>query len=160
MNPKIIFSIVLSLVFLIILLVNNKLKNKIIKISFIVLSIIFITIIFLLDNNFIYDFLKAMITYIWYPTYLLFVLTVVFSSSILIYTLVKDQNKVVKIENYLFFTICFLCYNIFKILNIDTSLYSSLYQKNSLFLMRTANISLLVWLMINIILRIRGKNEK
>ena len=74
-DPFMISSIILALAFFFILLYNNTLKNKIVNIMFLSLSLIYLILIIIFDNNYIYELLKALITYIWYPNYLLFVTT-------------------------------------------------------------------------------------
>ena len=86
MDPFIISSIILSVSFFITLIFNYKLKNNIIKYSFLGYSFIFLLLVFLSDNNFIYQFLKQVITYVWYPSYLLFVITVIINILIFIFT--------------------------------------------------------------------------
>ena len=161
MNPFIISSIILSIAFLIILLTNFKVKSKIIKYAFIIYSFIFLFLIILYDNNFIYDFLKQIITYIWYPSYLLFVVTIICNICITIYTLYKEKiNMISKVINYINFIVSLLCYNIFLVLKIDPSLYSEYYQTNSLLLVRITTISFLGGLIFNIIIKIIANNKK
>ena len=66
-DPFMISSIILALAFFFILLYNNTLKNKIVNIMFLSLSLIYLILIIIFDNNYIYELLKALITYIWYP---------------------------------------------------------------------------------------------
>ena len=119
------------------------------------LSIIF-------DNKYIYDFLKFLITYIWYPPYLLFVTTILFSIINFIYTMFKKLSSKRKIINYLLFCLNFSCYITFLRLNIDLNSYTSYYANNSLTVLRITSISLLVWLILSIIFILidRSKNEK
>ena len=159
MNPIIISSIILSIAFIIILLINFKIKNNIIKYSFIIYLFIYLFLILLYDNSFVYQFLRILITYIWYPSYLLFVITIIFNIGITIYTLFNNNlNKVSKIINYINFVISFSCYIIFLELKIDPSLYEEYYQLNSLVLVRITTISFLVGLIVNIIVKIRNRN--
>jgi len=160
-DPLIISSIILSICFLVILLYNIKLKNKIINYLFLSLSLVNIILIMILDSNFIYEFLKAIITYIWYPSYLIFVIVIFINIMILMITLLnKNINIINKIINYILFCISFSCYLIFLRLDIDNTLYSSLYQNNSLILMRIVSISFLIGLLIKFIMKVRGKYEK
>ena len=160
-DPLIISSIILSICFLVILLYNIKLKNKIINYLFLGLSLVNIILIMILDSNFIYEFLKAIITYIWYPNYLIFVIVNFINIIILMITLLnKKINIISKIINYILFSISFSCYLIFLRLDIDVTLYSSLYQTKSLILMRIVSISFLIGLLVKFIMKVRGKNEK
>ena len=163
MDPFIISSIILAISFVFILILNQKLKSKIIKISFTIFSLIYLILILIFDNKFLYEFFKAIITYLWYPNYLLFVITILMSIIVLIYSILKKRlpfrNKVI---NYLLFSILFSCYIIFQRLQIDTDLYSSLYSSNSLIILRITSITFIVWFILNIIFKLldRSKYEK
>lgn len=161
-DPFIISSIILALTFMFLLIYNDTLKNKIIKIIFLILSFIYLTLIIIFDNKYIYDFLKFLITYIWYPPYLLFVTTILFSIINFIYTMFKKLSSKRKIINYLLFCLNFSCYITFLRLNIDLNSYTSYYANNSLTILRITSISLLVWLILTIIFILidRSKNEK
>ena len=159
-EPFTIMSIILSICFFVILVFNTKIKNKLIKILFLVFSLIYLIFIVLLDSNFIYEFLKAIITYLWYPSYLIFIIVILISIIILIITILrKEKNKIKNILTYLLFSTCLGCYLIFSKYDIDPSLYSSLYQTKSLILMRIVTISFIIWILISLFIRMRGKNE-
>lgn len=161
-DPFMISSIILALAFFFILLYNNTLKNKIVNIMFLSLSLIYLILIIIFDNNYIYELLKALITYIWYPNYLLFVTTVLFSIFIFIFTLLKKINLKQKILNYSLFCLNFSYYIIFLRLNIDLKSYTSYYSSNSLLVLRISSITVIIWIILSLILHIieRGKNEK
>lgn len=161
MSPFIYSSILLAICFFILLLFNYKLKKKSINYLFLIFSLVYLIIIILLDDEFVYQFLRSVITYIWYPNYLIFVIVILFSIIILMITILNNQkNRLLSIISYLLFSICLSCYIIFISLDIDPTLYSSIYQENSLILMRTVTISLLIWILIQIYVKVRGKNEK
>ena len=160
-DPFVISSIILAFSFFFILICNLKLKNKWIRITFLILSIAYLVSIFVFDNNFITDLLTSLITYIWYPNYLIFVTIVIISIIILLITLFKKKMKLkYKIINYLLFCFMFAIYIIYLRQGIDTSLYSELYSKISLIILRTASIFFLGWLIITIIFKIGDKYEK
>ena len=145
MDPFIISSLILAISFFFILLCNLKLKSKIISISFLVLSLVYLILIVLFDNNYIYQVLKALITYLWYPNYLILVTVVLLSIFNFIYTVIKKkQNKIIKIVVYLEFCLTFVCYLTFLRLGINENSYVSLYSTNSLILMRIVTISFIV----------------
>ena len=157
--PFIMF-ILLIISFLVILIMNNKKNSKVVKYSFIIYGVIYLFLIVLLDNSYIYEFLKALITYIWYPTYLLFVVTVIISIVLFIYSILSKKIDILsKIVNYIFFLCSFVCYNTFLSLKIDPLIYDELYSSNSLLLMRINNIVFIVTIILNIILRMRGKYD-
>ncbi len=163
-EPVMIIGFLLFIDFLIILFLNTKVNNKLIKTLFFLFSSIFLILIVIIDNNFVYSFLKSIITYLWYPDYLLFCSTVIVSLLVFIYTYFRKKiNNVCKIFNSILFCIEFLCYFLFQTMDIDVNLYSSLYQFKSLFVMRVGTISFYLWLIICIILKINEKgvfNEK
>lgn len=161
-DPFMISSIILPLAFFFILLYNNTLKNKIVNIMFLSLSLIYLILIIIFDNNYIYELLKALITYIWYPNYLLFVTTILFSIFIFIFTLLKKINLKQKILNYSLFCLNFSYYIIFLRLKIDLKSYTSYYSSNSLLVLRISSITVIIWIILSLILHIieRGNNEK
>ena len=160
-DPFVISSIILAFSFFFILICNLKLKNKWFKIIFLILSIAYLVAIFIFDNNFITDLLTSLITYIWYPNYLIFVTIIIISIIILLITLFKKKMKLkYKIINYLLFCFMFAIYIIYLRQGIDTSLYSELYSKISLIILRTASIFFLGWLIVTIIFKIGDKYEK
>ena len=160
-EPFTIISIILAICFFVILTLNKKIKNKIIKLMFLLFSVIYFIFIIILDSNFIYQFLKAIITYIWYPNYLIYVIVNLISIIILIISFFrKEKNIILNIITYLLFSICLASYLIFLNYDIDPTLYSSLYQTKSLLLMRIVTISFMIWILITIFIRMRGKYER
>ena len=162
-DPFIISSLILAIAFLFLLIINHKFKSKVIKISFLVLSLIFLILIATFDNKYILEFLKLMITYLWYPNYLMFTSTVFLSILILIKTLLTKKIFLIKnIFNYLFFVCCFACYIIHTRLDIKLDLYSSLYSTPALITRRIVSIFFLIWLILTIIFKLmkRGQNAK
>ena len=161
LNPYIVCNIIVSIVFLILLIFNYSFENKMIKNIFLIQSCVYLILILFFDHNFIYELFKTIITYIWYPNYLLFVLTTLIALIILIYTLIKKYvKKINMIINYILVIITFICYNIFNTLDIDPLIVSELYNTLPLIIMRVANISFMVWVIITIGLKIRRKYEK
>ena len=165
MNPFIISSIILSIAYIVILIINIKLNNKKINNLFLVYSIVYLLLILLFDHNFIYQFFKELISYIWFPNYLSYVITNIIIIIIFIFTLIKKKKnnynfKFNRIISYILFVISFVCYNIYQSLGIDSSIYSEYYSNNSMILVRITSISFIIWLICTIILKIRGKYEK
>lgn len=160
-EPFTIISIILAICFFVILLFNDKIKKKIFKYIFLFFGLIYFIFVIFLDSNFIYEFLKAIITYLWYPNYLIFVIVILFSIIVLMISLLKkEKNKLINLITYLLFSICFACYLIFLNYDIDINSYSSLYQFKTLLLMRIVTISFMVWILINVFIRMRGKYER
>ena len=161
LNPYIISNIIVSIVFLILLIFNYTFENKIIKNIFLIYSCVYLILILFFDHNFIYEFFRAVITYLWYPNYLIFVMTTLITLGILIYTLVKKyMKKINTIINYILVIITFICYNMFNTLDIDPLIASELYDTIPLVIMRVASISFIVWLIVTIGLKMRRKYEK
>ncbi len=163
-DPFIISSIILAITFLFILICNKKLQSKLIKYSFVVLAFIFLILILIFDSSYAYEFLKAIVSYVWYPNYLLFVSTIIIVIGILLYTLFNEKMAFYKkIINYCLFTLTFSCYVIFQRLGIDVTKYTSLYSTKSLVVMRIVTITFTIWVLfkvITIIINRRKKNEK
>lgn len=162
-DSVIIISIVLALCFFAILICNNKFKSKVVKFSFLILSLFYLGSILLFDSSYVHELLKSLITYIWYPNYLIFVCVILISIFILIYTLLKKKMDLkIKIMNYFIFCLDFVCYITFIRLKIDVTSYSSLYSLKSLVIMRIVTISFLIWVIVRLVLKgiKRGKNEK
>ena len=161
LSNLIIIFILLLISFLVILFINNKLESKVIKYSILVYSLIYFILIILFDNDYIYLFLKSLITYIWYPSYLLFVLNSLISIFLFIYSILNKKISFLnKFVNYIYFGIVFSCYNIFRGLEIDPLIYSELYSRNSLLLMRISSIITILTILLNIIFKMRGNDEK
>ena len=160
MDPLIIISIIMSICLLTILMYNTKLQNNIIKYSFVFLGFMFSILIIVLDNKFIYQFLKAIITYLWYPNYLIFVIVILINVISLIVSFFNKNNIINKIINYILFIISFACYIIFYSYDIEVNLASSLYQVKSLILMRIVTISSIIGIIVKLFMMMRGKNEK
>ena len=160
-DPFIISSIILAFSFIFILICNQKLKSKAIKLSFLVLAIIFLILLLVYDTSYVYELLKCFITYFWYPNYLLFVSTVLISIVILIYTILNKKLKIYeKIANYLLFCISFPCYITFQRLDIDPKIYSSLYEYPSIMITRIVTISFMVWLIITLIFKLVSRRSR
>ncbi len=157
----VIMSIILSISFLIILLYNDKLKNKLIKVVFMVLAITFMISILILDINYVYYLLRSLITYFWFPNYLIFVTTILISGVIFLTTLFKKKIKFKnKLKNYILFVISFAIYVIYLRQEIDITMFEALYSNISLILMRIETITFTIWLIITIIFRIGDKYAK
>ncbi len=162
-DPFVISSIILAVTFLFILISNQKLKSELIKYSFIILAAIFLILIIIFDNTYAYEFLKAIVSYFWYPNYLMFASTVIIVIIILLYTLINSKLPFIKkILNYLLFALCFSCYVVFSRLDIDVTKYASLYSSKSLTVMRIVTITFTIWVLTNICMELisRRHHEK
>lgn len=151
-------TIIISISFLIILLMNLNIKSKLINILFLLYVIIFIILILFLDYSFVLNFLTSLITYIYYPNYLCFVISILFSSFIFIYTLIKKNiDKKIKVLNYIFFLIQFSSYIIYQRLDIDLNTLSSIYSLKSLVMIRIVTISSLIFIILSLIFKVLTK---
>ena len=162
-DPFIISSLILSITFFCILILNVFLKNKMLNLLFLILGFICFVLILVFDNPYIYELLKQLITYFWYPNYFIFVSIILISTLILIYTLLrKKMTRIKKILNYLMFCLSFALYIIFFRININPDSYTSLYSTTSLTVMRILTITFGVYILTILIIDIvrRGRNEK
>lgn len=154
-------SIIIGLFLFLILITNLKMKNKVIKILFLLFSILFSIIILIIDNKFILELLKFLIQNVWYPNYLVFVSIVLISIIILIYTLLSKKISLKeKIKNYTLITINYSLYIIFNNSNIDINSYTSLYSSKSLLILRIATISFLIWVIITLVFKFLNKLKR
>lgn len=160
-DPFMISAIIIAIAFLVILVLNHFVKSKMIRFSFLLYAIIFIVLLLALDVSFIKEFLTTFITYFYYPNYLFFTISVLFSSSVLVYTLIKkNMDTKVKCLNYLLFIIHFASYLIYQRLNIDINVATSLYSANSLLVMRIVTISSIGWFILNLLLKLINLRKK
>ena len=160
-DPFVTSSIILALCFFFVLVCNQRLKSKWIKIVFLILSICYLTLILVFDTNFVYDLLRSLITYVWYPNYLIFVTIIILSIIILLITLFNKKMKLkYRLSNYFIFSLLFALYIIYQRQGIDTSLYNELYSNTSLILLRIGTISFAVWFILTLLFKIGDKHEK
>ncbi len=162
-DPFIISSFIFAITFFLILLLNHTLKNRLLKLVLLLLGFTCFVLILVFDNPYIYQLLRFLIAYFWYPDYLTFVTVILLSVLIFIYTILREKKSLLKkILNYIMFSIAFCTYIIFQRIDINPESYTSLYSSDSLIVMRILTISFAVWILITIIINIikRGKDEK
>jgi len=142
-------SLVIYSILVLILIINLKEKNSFIKNAFILLFFLLAVTFLIYNQGIINDGLSFFIRYIYFPTSNSFVLTIFLTICILLYSLFNDKlaNKI-KIINYVFSSFLFVIYIVFMTLNIDMSLYNSLYSNPSLFLLRISTRSFVIWIVI------------
>lgn len=151
MNVMIITSIIMAMAFWLILFINTKRQNKIVHVAFQIFIFLFLMLLIIFDNNYVLELLKSSITYFTYPSYLLYISTVIITNVIMLYTFVKrDLDIKNKILNYTLFVIIFIAYISFNSLGIDSSLYNSLYTSYSLIFLRLTTITFSLWFVITI----------
>ena len=85
-DPFIISSFIFAITFFLILLLNHTLKNRLLKLVLLLLGFTCFVLILVFDNPYIYQLLRFLIAYFWYPDYLTFV-TVILLSVLILYFL-------------------------------------------------------------------------
>lgn len=145
-NVVLIVSSFVYFIIFIILLLNIKYKNDIIRILFMVF-VGFLVSIVTITNDSIMDFIiESIIRFIYFPS-ISAVLVITFIALIcFMYSLYNFKlDKLIMIVNYLYSCLIFVCYINFTSLSINSDLYSSIYTGDSLILIRIMSISTIVW---------------
>ena len=150
-----IVSLLFYLVFLIILVTNLNKKNKIIKGIFAVLIIIFLGILLRSNETVLDSVLALIVRYIYFPSFSTFMLIVLGSLIILLYSVYNDKltNKQ-RIINYVFASWIIIDYIIFILLKLDVTSYNELYTGTSLTCLRFVTRGFLIWIVVLIISKV------
>jgi len=144
-----IISFIIYLILLFILVVNMHRKNKIIKYGFLILFIISIIILVITNDMIVDTFLKLFITYVYYPSFSSYMITLFLTLCILVYSIFNDHiNEKIRIVNYVFASLMIISYIIFMLLDIDVNMYSSLYLNSSLICLRYVTRTFIIWLLV------------
>jgi len=145
---NLIFPLVIFVYFIlvVILIINIHEKNKVVKkASILFFALTFIAIVFY-DATFLDQLIYYILKYIYFPSYHIYVFTVLFMILVFIYSVFNNNlsNKI-RVFNYAFCSISLVSYLLFLILNIDVLSYRSLYSGASLICLRAVSRGFLIW---------------
>ena len=149
-----IFSILLFLI----LFLNIKQNRKIVKVSFLVLSILLFLLLIIFNKyyfiNVVDEILKCIINFIYFPPIYVYLLMVLISFIIIIFTVFsKNISKSERIVNYAFFSLILLDFTLFlyniRVDNINIYSNVSIYSSDLLLsILQISNILFIIWLFI------------
>lgn len=144
-----IISLVIYLILVLILVVNMRKKNKVIKYSFmILLGISFLVLVFS-NEIIINNLLKVIINYLYFPEFTAYLATLLTTLAVLVYTIFNEKMyDKIRIINYVFASLLIVSYIMFMLLNIDINSYNALYSSNSLILLRYGTRTFTLWLVV------------
>ena len=146
---KFIFPLIIFIYFIlvVILIINIHEKNKIIKrASILFFSLSFVAIIFY-DQTVLEQLIYYILKYIYYPSYQIYVFTVLFMLLVFIYSVFSNKlsNKM-RVFNYAFCSISIVSYILFLLSDVDVNIYKNLYTGTSLICMRAVSRGFVIWL--------------
>lgn len=141
-----IFCLIFYLVFLMILVTNLNKNNKIVKGIFAVLIIIFLAILMRSNETVLDSVLALVVRYIYFPSFATFMIIVLGSLVILLYSVYTDKiPKKMRMINFVFASWIIIDYIIFILLKLDVTSFIELYSGSSLICLRFVTRGFLVW---------------
>ena len=141
-----IFCLIFYLVFLMILVTNLNKNNKIVKGIFAVLIIIFLAILMRSNETVLDSVLALVVRYIYFPSFATFMIIVLGSLVILLYSVYTDKiPKKMRMINFVFASWIIIDYIIFILLKLDVTSFIELYSGTSLICLRFVTRGFLVW---------------
>ena len=150
-----IFCLIFYLVFLMLLVTNLNKKNKIVKGIFAVLIIIFLGILMRSNESVLDSVLAIIVRYIYFPSFSTFMLIVLGSLVILLYSVFNDKlPNTMRIVNYVFASWIIIDYIIFILLKIDVTSYIELFSGTSLTCLRLVTRGFLLWIVTIIAMKV------
>lgn len=169
-SPAIIGIFAFSLVLMITLFLSNKLNKKIIKYVFIGIYVALIGFtIFKYGSNFITSidsFITLFMANLYFPTIPIYVVILIISFIIMIFTLGSKKNsKLIKIINTVFFTLIQMLFAIFIFIvesnNIDVSSNENIYtNEQTLTLLELGMGLFIVWMIVIFVIYYLKKADK
>ena len=142
-----IFCLIFYLVFLMLLVVNLNKKSKGVKIVFAALIIPFLAILMKSNDSVLDNVLALIVRYIYFPSFSTFMLIILGSLVILLYSVFTDKiPKTMRMVNYIFASWIIISYIIHILLKLDVSSYVELYTGTSLKCLRFATRGFLAWI--------------
>lgn len=146
---KFIFPLVIFIFFVlvIILIINIHERNKIVKRACVLFfTLCFIAITFY-DETVLDQFIYYIIKYIYYPSYHIYIFTILFMILVFIYSVFSEfiSNKM-RVFNYAFGGMAIVSYIIFLLSNVNVGIYKSLYSGTSLICLRVVSRGFVIWI--------------
>ena len=149
-----IFCLFFYLVFLMLLVVNLKRKNKIVKGIFAGLIILFLGILLRSNESVLDSVLALIVRYIYFPSFSTFMVIVLGALVILLYSVFSDKiPKNMRIINYVFASWIIIDYIIFILLKLDVTSYIELYEGTSLTCLRFVSRGFLLWVLTLVVMK-------
>ena len=143
------FTLIVYLILVIILVINLKKNNRIIKFVFLLFFLAMIIMINVYDSSIIDFLIGQILRYIYFPSFYAYILTIIVSFFMLIYTVYDGyMNDKIRIINYIFGSLITLSYVVFLLQKVDTTSVGELYNGNALLCLRYVTRSFLIWLVI------------
>ena len=150
-----IFCLIFYLVFLMLLVTNLNKNNKVVKGIFAGLIIIFLAILMRSNETVLDSVLALVVRYIYFPSFATFMLIVLGSLVILLYSVYTDKiPKKMRMVNYVFASWIIIDYIIFILLKLDVTSYIELYSGTSLICLRFVSRGFIVWVLVLIIMKL------
>lgn len=148
------FVMIVYLILIIILVINMRKRNKLIKFTFILFFVLMLFVINVYNETIVDNFLYYLLKYIYFPSFFAYSITIILSFLFLLYTIFNDQMaEKARIINYIFGSLLIVSYIIFLLLKIDVVLYNSLYTGDSLLCLRYATRTFTLWLIVLVIIK-------
>ena len=141
-----IFCLIFYLVFLMLLVANLNKQNKVVKCIFAALIIPFLGILMKSNDTVLDSVLALVVRYIYFPSFATFMLIVLGSLVILLYSVFTDKiPKTMRMINYIYASWIIVAYIIFILLRLDVTSYTELYSGTGLTCLRFITRGFLVW---------------
>lgn len=145
---NLIFPLVIFIYFVlvVILIINLHEKNEIIKkASLLFFAFTFIAIT-LYDDSVVDKLLYYLLKYIYYPSYHIYMFTVLFMILVFIYSVFNNKlSNRIRVFNYAFCGIAIVSYIFFLLYKTDTFVYKDLYSGGSLICLRAVSRGFTIW---------------
>ena len=150
---NLIFPLVIFIYFILvtILIINIHERNQIIKKASILFFALTFVVITFYDETVLEQFIYYILRYIYYPSYYIYMFTILFMVLVFIYSVFNNQlNNKIRVFNYGICSSMIVSYIIFLILNVDVSIYKSLYSGASLICLRLVSRGFIIWLIVTL----------
>jgi len=149
-----IISLIIYSILVLILIFNLKEKNNFIRNAFIILFSLVVITFLVYNQEIINEGLRFFVRFIYFPTFNSYLVMILLTVCGLLYSIFSESlsNKF-KVINYVFSSFLIVTYIIFMTLNVDVSLYNSLYSSSSLVWLRIGTRGFVLWGLILMVVR-------